>query len=175
MSHLVTERQCYYYHHLRATHHLLELFEIDVAVAVGIDVSDHPPAVTEGALLPQPPHHGVQLLRRDQPVLVQIVQLERLPELPPVATAAAVELAELLQINVAVAVPVQLRHHALHLVRRRFGSQRRHHLLQLRARDLAVAVLVELAEDLAHLFFVHGDAERRIINLRVQFGEFQWL
>ena len=146
---------------LRARHHLLELFEIHVAVAVGIHVSDHSPAVTEGALLPQPPHHGVQLLRRDQPVLVQIVQLERLPKLLPVAAAsAAVKLPELLQINVAVAIPVEFRHHTPHLLRGSFRSQRRHQLPQLRARDLPVAVLVELVEDLAHLF-VHGDTERR--------------
>ncbi|WVZ06844.1 hypothetical protein V8G54_020190, partial [Vigna mungo] len=156
---------------LRARHHLLELFEIHAAVAVGIHVSDHSPAVTEGALLPQPPHHGVQLLRRDQPVLVQIVQLEGLPELPSVAASAAVELPELLQINVAVAVAVELRHHASHLLRGSFRSQRSHQLPQLRARDLPVAVLVELVEDLAHLV-VHGDTEREKQNENQKTEEF---
>lgn len=144
---------------LRASHHLLELFKIHVTVAVGINISDHFPALTERTLLSQPPHDGVKFLRGDDSVLVEIVHLERFPEFLTVAGAAAVELAELLEINIAVAVAVELRHHAAHLLRRGLGSERRHEVLQFCAGDLAVAVLVELAEDLLYLF-VHDYALR---------------
>ena len=154
--------------HSGATHHLLKLFKIHIPIIISINVSDHSPAITKRAFLPQPPHHRVKLFRRDQPILIQIIHLKRLSKLLRITTAV-VQLPEFLQINVTVAVPIKLLHHTSHFLRRCFRSERRHHLLQLRAWDLPVAVLVEFVEDLANFFLVHGlrNRNRRVSDFLV--------
>lgn len=153
-----------------ASHHFLELLKVDASVAIGVDRFDHPPAVTEGALLPESLQHRVKLTRGDLPVLVEVVEIEGVFELL-VSTGtvalvsgpgAAVKLGELVQINVAIAVLVDLGHYALHLIGRGLGTERTEHVLELVAGDFAITVLVELAEYLPNL--IHRSQRARLVR-----------
>ena len=120
-------------HGLRTSHHLLELLEIDATIAVGVDGADHSRAILEGDLLAQALEHRVQLTRGYQAVLVAIVHVEGVTELrkASVAVGSAVEVGELLEVNEAVTVGVDLRHYARKLVRRRGGAECLEHLAEL--------------------------------------------
>jgi len=115
---------------LRASHHLLEFLEVNATIAVGVNVADHSPAVAKGALLAELAEHVVQLLRRYKAVLVDVVEIERVAELLRLVVSGviAVEVRELLEIDVTVAVLVELLHYAFQFLLRRFGSERAKHV-----------------------------------------------
>lgn len=138
-----------------------------MAIAVGVDVADHPHAVLERALQPQSLHHLVKLTRRDQSVLVEIVEVEGVAKL--LARSAIHELRELQDVNVAVAVSVELRHYAAHFLQRRsIGAELTEHVPELVAGDLSVAVLVELVEDYLQLLPGSHRADSRAYPARVR-------
>ena len=136
-------------------HHLLELVKANIAVTVGVKRSDHLLTVLHRALLPQLLQHLVELYRRDQPVLIPIVQLKRITQLSGVGVAPRLaELGELLQVYAAVVIGVDLLHHTAHLLGRRLRSEGPQHVGELGAGDLAVAVGVEAVEDLLQFILI---------------------
>ncbi|GER48635.1 ssDNA-binding transcriptional regulator [Striga asiatica] len=136
---------------LVVAHHLLKLLEAHIAVPVGIHGLDHAGAILLGAALPEAREDLVELRCRDPTVVVLIVQLEGLPELllrraVRIGVAAA-EGGELLEVDVAVLVGVDLLHHAGDL----FGGGGGEDSAELVGGDLAVVVGIEALEDLADL------------------------
>uniref|UniRef100_A0A8R7U0M2 Uncharacterized protein n=1 Tax=Triticum urartu TaxID=4572 RepID=A0A8R7U0M2_TRIUA len=133
-------------------HHDLELVEGDEAVAVLVDALDHAPALLHRGLLAEAVEHARQLRGRDVAAAVRVEHLEGEPQvLLVVAGRRGVERRELLQADEAVAVRVRLSHHAGQLVLGGRVAQALEEGGQLRPRDPAVAVGVELAEDPLHL------------------------
>ena len=98
--------------------HLLELLKVDISVTIRIDESDHPVVIFDGAFHAQAVKDEVELVGRDEAVLVPIVELERVAELGGSAIfgARAAEGSELGQENEAVVVKVELIHDAAELV-----------------------------------------------------------
>ncbi|KAF3776115.1 hypothetical protein EJ110_NYTH49111 [Nymphaea thermarum] len=149
------------------------------AVAVGVDGSDHLGQLRPAGPPPQPhrAQHRPQLLHRDEPIPVHIEHVERLLQLLVLAdqlptqplpitttTRAAVspagdvhgfvEDAELLEVQGAVAVDVQPRHHGVQVGFRDEEAEVLQRVLQLLPSDEAVVVVVERREDAAELRLV---------------------
>lgn len=123
----------------------------------------------------------MELAGGDLAVLVDVVEVEGVAELLAVVAAvvgravlvrSTVEISELLEINVAVAVGVDLRHNALDLVVGGVGAEGPENVLELGAGDLSIAVLVELVEYLLHL--LHG-SQRAWRLLRNRFLSHLWV
>lgn len=141
-------------------HHLLELEEVDAAVAVPVDLADHAAAVLRcPALLdPQRRQHGAQLVHGDEPVAVPVEHVERLAHarLIHVAGAAAaaavdahdglVQLGELVHVDAPVAVGVDAGDGGGELLPVHGHPEPLQRLRQLLPGDPAVAVTVEQLE-----------------------------
>lgn len=162
-----------------AGHHLLELLKVDASVAIGIDRSNHPRAITERTLLSETLKHGVQFTRGDESILVQVIEIESVPELLVsgfsvgnagigVRSSAAVKVGELLEINVAVPILVDLRHYALDLVWGGTGAECVEDMLKLVTGNFSIAIRVELVEYLLNVF--HGSKRARSIRNRCFFS-----
>ncbi|KAA8541343.1 hypothetical protein F0562_025306 [Nyssa sinensis] len=144
-------------------HHFLELVKADVTVAIGIHGLDHSRTILDRASLAQAIQDVVQLGGGDQAVLVLIVELERVPELlEPIVVASSIaqggaslaEIGELLEIDEAVFVGIDLLHHSANLLRGRVRSERLHHIGELRRGDFPVAVGIETVEHSLHFLDV---------------------
>ncbi|GAV90815.1 hypothetical protein CFOL_v3_34217, partial [Cephalotus follicularis] len=100
------------------SHHLLKLVEINATITVFVDLTNHLRTVSRRALLSQSLHDSVQFMRRYQAVLVEIVQIERVLQflIVTIGTATGVEFNELVEVNVAITVLVDLLHYASKLV-----------------------------------------------------------
>jgi len=137
-------------------HHALELREVHVAVAVGIDGFDHVAAFIDGAAHSEAVQNLAELGGGDEPVLVLVVHVEGVLELSVAAVGGfcAVERGKLGEVNEAVVVGVEVVHDALELLRRDAGSKGAEDVVELVDGDHAVAVGVEAAEDSLHLVHV---------------------
>ncbi|KAK6927862.1 hypothetical protein RJ641_006453, partial [Dillenia turbinata] len=96
-------------------HHLLELRKINIAVTVRINITDHPTAVLQRALLSKTLEHVVQFIRRNQTILVSVIRVERLAKLLAVGSdravlvgAAGVEVGELPSPSVSISDIIRL-------------------------------------------------------------------
>ncbi|WVZ24395.1 hypothetical protein V8G54_002939, partial [Vigna mungo] len=137
-------------------HHALELREVHVAVAVGIDRFDHVVAFFDGAAHSEAVQNLAELGGGDEPVLVLVVHVEGVLDLcvATVSGICAVERGKLGKVNETVVVGVEVVYDALELLRRDAGSKGAEDVLQLADGDLAVAVGVEAVEDSLHLVHV---------------------
>lgn len=152
-------------------HHLPELLEVDVAVAVGVDGVDHAPAVVGRARHSEAVEDEVKLLDGDEAVAVAVVEIEGVAELGVAAVggAGAAEGGELVEADEAVAVGVEVGHDAVELVGGDVGAEGLEDVVELGDGNLAVAVGIELVEDLLDL--VHAlDADRRFLVVAVVVG-----
>ncbi|KAK6913552.1 hypothetical protein RJ641_023153, partial [Dillenia turbinata] len=135
------------------SHHLLKLLKINIPITVSINITDHPTAVLQRALLSQSLQHGVQFTRRNQTILVSVIHVERLPKLFALGSAravvvpAGVELGELVDVDIAVAVCVDFGHYPLNLVGRRVGAESPEKRAEFAAGDFTVSIGVESVED----------------------------
>lgn len=160
-----------------AGHHGFEVVEVDLAGTFTVDAMDHALAVFQGGgVVAQVDEDGVQFVRRDAPVLVQIEHVEGGCELihhvyAAVMTTSRVEIDKLLQIDEAIPVGVRLLHHQQRLFMRRLVSQRSHHAEQLLRRDLPISVRIKLRERLPHLL----QQRRRYIAVGTSGGLYQLL
>lgn len=138
-------------------HHGFEVVEVDMAGTFTVDAMDHPLAVLQGGgVVAEVDEDGVQFVRRDAPVFVQIEHIEGGCELihhvnAAVMTTSRVEIDKLLQIDESVPVGVRLHHHQQRLFMRRLVSQRSQNATQLLRRDLPISVRIKLRERLPHL------------------------
>ena len=134
-------------------HHLLELLEIHIPVAVGVNGLDHPVAILHGALHLKPIEDQVELGGGDEAVFVLVVEIEGVSELGAAAVTGAgyPEGVELVDTDEAVAIGVEVDHDALKLLRRDVGAEGLEDVAELGDGDLAVAVGVKALEDSADL------------------------
>lgn len=145
-----------------AAHHLLELGEVDHAVAVGVHPAYHAPAVLQGAALLEAEggEDGPELLHGDEAVAVLIEDVERLPHvllLVPLVHDGLVELPELVEVDVAVAVGVYLLDHGGEVGVGDVDAEVGERVGELAAADPAIAIAVEHLEDAVELRRVHGE------------------
>ena len=117
----------------------------------------------------------MELAGGDEAVLVEVVEVEGVAELLVAGGGAgvglgagvgAVELGELVEVDEAVAVGVDLGHNASDLGGIGVGAECAEDVLELGAGDLAVAVLVELVEDLLDLR--HGAQRAGTLGARLR-------
>lgn len=147
-----------------ALHHLPEFIEVNPPVAVDVDLHDHLLAVLDRPALLEAERreHGAELVDCDEPVAVLIEDVEGLAHVlvlvppPLVLHYGRVELPELLDVEAAVPVGVDLLDHLRQLLLRDVDPQLLHRLAQLLPADLAVAVAVEHAEHPLQLRRIHG-------------------
>ncbi|WOL04822.1 hypothetical protein Cni_G13544 [Canna indica] len=131
-------------------HHDPELFKVQHSISIQIKPADHGLALLDARRRPQPAQHPLQALWRDAALALVLVHLERRSQIPlPLFLALRLhQLLELLQIQQPVPVGVRHFHESLRLLwGQLLGSGFRHAEHQLGRGDLAVAVLVEEAED----------------------------
>ena len=120
-------------------HHLLELLEIHIPVAVGVNGLDHPVAILHGALHLKPIEDQVELGGGDEAVFVLVVEIKCVFELGASAITGVshpegVEL---------VAVNVEVDHHARKLLCRDVGAEGPEDVAELGDGYIAIAVGVK--------------------------------
>eukprot|EP00252_Welwitschia_mirabilis_P003087 TRINITY_DN1315_c0_g1_i7.p1 TRINITY_DN1315_c0_g1~~TRINITY_DN1315_c0_g1_i7.p1 ORF type:complete len:254 (-),score=-26.59 TRINITY_DN1315_c0_g1_i7:362-1123(-) len=147
-------------------HHGFKLAKIHGTVKVRIRAADHLPALLNTRRFSEISENPVQLIRRNGAVLVEVVEIESsfhiLRRVTTVCTRsyAAGRLQEFLEVDESVAVGVRFLHQ---LVESRIGGflmESGHNLSHFVARNLAVLVRIEFAENLLE-FFPRGGRRRR--------------
>lgn len=130
-----------------ASHHGLELLEVNEAVPVAVDPLDHAAALGDGGALTDPAEDPGELVCGDDAVSVEVEDGEGEAEVLVGRRRRRVDLHELLQGDEPVPVGVGLDHHLAELLLGGREAEAREHRGELLGRDLAVAVGVELVED----------------------------
>mmetsp|Transcript_3376 Transcript_3376/g.5541 ORF Transcript_3376/g.5541 Transcript_3376/m.5541 type:complete len:232 (-) Transcript_3376:4-699(-) len=138
-------------------HDAVELVRVDLAVAVAVGLVDHVLQLLLRHVLAQLLGHPLQVLERDLARLVVVKEAEGLQDLFPAVLLRHLgghHLEELVKVDRAGAVLVNVRDHLLDLLLLRLKAQRPHRNLQLLGVNGAGAVGVEKIEGLPDLLFL---------------------
>lgn len=143
------------------SHHLLELGEIDHTIAIDIDPHYHLPAVlsTLPLLEAERRQHGFQLVDTDKSIPVLIENIERLLHvflLVALGHYGLVQRAELVDVDAAVSVNVDLIDHLTQLLVRDEDSHVLQRIVQLLLADRSVPIPVEHLENPLELVGIHS-------------------
>ncbi|CAL9149801.1 unnamed protein product [Musa hybrid cultivar] len=151
-------------------HHGLELIEADEAVAVEVDAVDHAAALGDGGALADPAEDAGDLVGGDGAAAVEVEDGEGEAEvLLDGRRGAGVEFDELGEGDEPVAVGVGLAHHAAELLLGGpLAAEALEDIGELRRRDLAVAVGVELVEHPLEVSGVAGGGDGGVAGLRLR-------